>query len=341
MLTDQEDDIAADVKATMDAFQAAPEPAPEPQAEEAPEPSQEGAQRDEQGRFAKKEETEQNATASPEEGTEPPAEKQETIRPPASWSAAAKAEFNALSPVIQQEVLRREKDIENGKAQWDAKGEKLNKYDALFDAARREKLTLAGVDEITAVKQLLAAQDFLERDPLNAIQYLARQYGVQLPGLGGPQAQQFQQPANDPNLTALQNQVAQLSQTLTQRQQQDEEAERARHRSEIEAFAANPANLYFENVKADMANLISVGQATGLQDAYEKAIWANPEIRPLLIAAAAPKPQPEPKVVGKPAGLSVTGARAPGASQANGSTNPNASIEDDIRDAIAQVQGRA
>jgi hypothetical protein len=340
MLIDQEDDIAADVKATMDAFQGAPEPAPEPQAEEAPEASQDGAQRDEQGRFAKKEETEQNAPASPEEGAEPQAEKQETIRPPASWSAAAKAVFDKLDPVVQQEVLKREKDIETGKAQWDAKGEKLNKFEALI-APRREKLALAGVDEFTAIQQLLAAQDFLERDPRGALQYLAQQYGVQLPGVGGPQAQQFQQPANDPNLTALQNQVAQLSQTLNQRQQQDEEAERARHRSEIEAFAANPANLYFENVKADMANLISVGQATGLQDAYEKAIWANPEIRPLLIAAAAPKPQAEPKVVGKPAGLSVTGARAPGASQANGSTNPNASIEDDIRDAIAQVQGRA
>ena len=53
--------------------------------------------------------------------------------------------------------------------------------------------------------------------------------------------------------------------------------------SEIEAFRANPANTHFESVKDDMAALLSAGQATSLQDAYDKAVWMRPDIRQTLV----------------------------------------------------------
>src|SRR5579871_3545732 len=66
----------------------------------------------------------------PADAPEPPSP--ETVAAPAAWSAAAKARFQTLDPVVQQEVLKREKDMDAGKAQWDQKGERLNRLEAVI-----------------------------------------------------------------------------------------------------------------------------------------------------------------------------------------------------------------
>ena len=60
-------------------------------------------------------------------GAQPAPAEAKTIAPPPSWSATAKAEFAALPEVIRQEVLKREADIERGKAQlWNGSQARLN-----------------------------------------------------------------------------------------------------------------------------------------------------------------------------------------------------------------------
>lgn len=349
-MLEAEDDIAADIRAAMTAD---PAPAPEPLADiqdvvEAPEAPQlegqenDGRVRDEHGRFVKKdevakpEEKAQPLTASPEVTPEPP---KETIRPPTSWSATAKAKFAALDPDIQKEILKREGDIEGGKAQWDAKGEKLNRYEALI-APHREKFAAQGLDEFSAINALLNAQSMLERNPQEAINFLARQYGAQLPN--GPQAQLmgFQQPPApqlDPYALQLTQHMQALQQRLDQQEQAREREELSRLESEVETFRKD--NLYFDNVRGDMSKLLDAGLATNLQDAYDKACWANPEIRGLLSSPPqAPKPPAAPGRPGAPAGLSVVGS--PGSVQPVPQGDPNSSIEDDVRAALREVTGR-
>jgi hypothetical protein len=252
---EEPDDIASDIRAAFDAPAAAPEPlAPAPEldgdlaAAKAPDQSSEVSNegdsraRDESGRFAKKEgvanpvEQAQPVVATPQAVAEPPLE---TIRPPASWSATAKSQFAALDPVIQKEILKREGDIETGKAQWDAKGEKLNRYEALI-APYREKFAVQGLDEFAAINALLNAQTMLEKNPAEAIAYLARQYGAPLPSgpLAQQQAFQPQQQQPDPQYLQLATQVQSLQRRgglpqgqplLRQREGRDGQAHPGRH----------------------------------------------------------------------------------------------------------------
>jgi hypothetical protein len=352
---EEPDDIASDIRAAFDAPAAAPEPlAPAPEldgdlaAAKAPDQSSEVSNegdsraRDESGRFAKKEgvanpvEQAQPVVATPQAVAEPPLE---TIRPPASWSATAKSQFAALDPVIQKEILKREGDIETGKAQWDAKGEKLNRYEALI-APYREKFAVQGLDEFAAINALLNAQTMLEKNPAEAIAYLARQYGAPLPSgpLAQQQAFQPQQQQPDPQYLQLATQVQSLQQFIAQQQQATEEREFGQVKSDVEAFRKD--NLYFDNVKVEMGKLIQAGMAPDIQTAYDMACYANPEIRALLIAQNAPKPPQAPPQVpaGTPAGLSVVGS--PGLSQQVSQADPNSSIEDDVRAALKAVSGR-
>ena len=309
---------------------AAPEaeaPAEEPAAEE--KTSKRGAD----GKFvAKDAEVGQDETVK--------AETPESIRPPASWSPAAKAKFLALDPDIQQEVLRREKETDKG---FRERAEQLKRYEPLENviAPRRDLWAAQGLDEATAIKTLLAAQDLLEKNPVQGLTYLARSYGVDLASVAGqsgtqPAAGTTGQPLAQPDPVAAELQAlkAELQSIKNGREQEVQST----YQAQIDAFASDPANIYFENVRPQMAALISAGVATDLPSAYQQAIWADPNIRPLLLQEqATPKDQArEHAAKAKAASVSVTGS--PGASPPMAS---NGTIRDDIRLAIQQVSGRA
>ena len=312
-------------------------------AAETPEQTQQRA-RDEAGRFTKPQEQAKTALEAKPQAAAGPVEGQ-TISPPASWSAAAKADFKALAPHIQQEVLKRERDIETGKAQWDQKGERLNRLDAVL-GPRRERFQLAGLDEVQAITALLAAQDILDKDPYGGIATLAQRYGVDLRRLvqGVPQGQAAPQQAQpmDPQYQQLASQVQSLQATLAQRSQDEARQTAQQYVSEVDAFRSDPKNMYFENVKDDMVALLQSNRATTLQDAYDKAIWANPETRTHVAraqqeaeaqavrAAATQRAQ-----AARYAGGSINGSPQPGSSPAN--AGPASSIRDELARAFSEV----
>ncbi|RAK51205.1 hypothetical protein DJ017_19805 [Phenylobacterium soli] len=275
-----------------------------------------------------------------------------------------KAQWADLKPEVQQAFHKLEDTVQNAKAEWGRKGERLNRYDEIM-APRKDKLDLQGVDEFTFLKTLCAAQDYLERDPVGGIQYLARSYGVDLRQFGGGQSPQLtgaegqQAPTAQPEfaavLTPLQQQVQALQQQLQQFSQHSEAEKLAQAQAEVDAFAANPANIYFENVRPMVAKYLETGQAQTLQDAYDMAVWAHPETREILIQAQtqnaakatqeaqAKKAQEEQQkakaqAAAKAAG-SVTGAPTPGASApAPGSTG---NLREDLLAAKRLVESRA
>lgn len=316
-----------------------PDPAEQSSDEQA---EQEAKSRDEKGRFAKQGEPEHTEQIDqPSEAVEGDSPK-ETIRPPSSWSPEAKANFATLPEPVKAAIVKREHEVDQGFRQ---KGEQLQRYQPLDSviAPYREKWAVAGVDESTAIRQLLAASDWLDRDPASALAHLARQYGV---SPFQPQAGQPSQAQPDPQVQSLQQQIAQTQQQLQETLRQQQEREAAETRAAIEAFKADPKHIYFDNVRPQMAGLLKSGQAKDLQDAYDMAVWANPETRAMLIKeqkaeeakAAAAKAKAKAQDA-KRAGGSVTGAPGQGASMLNGSAN--ASIRDDIRAAFEEVGGRA
>jgi hypothetical protein len=309
---------------------------------ETPEQTQQRA-RDEAGRFTKPQEQAKTALEAKPQAAAGPVEGQ-TISPPASWSAAAKADFKALAPHIQQEVLKRERDIEQGKAQWDQKGERLNRLDAVL-GPRRERFQLAGLDEVQAITALLAAQDILDKDPYGGIATLAQRYGVDLRRLvqGVPQGQAAPQAQPmAPEYQQLASQVQTLQNELARRSQDEARQTAQQYVSEVDAFRSDPKNQYFENVKDDMVALLQSNRAAGLQDAYEKALWANPETRSIVAraqqeeqAAAARAAATARAQQARYAGGSINGSPQPGSSPAN--AGPASSIRDELARAFSEV----
>ncbi|MDB5441094.1 MAG: hypothetical protein JWM33_3521 [Caulobacteraceae bacterium] len=230
----------------------------------------------------------------------------QTLRAPNAWTATAKAAFAALPPQIQSEVIRREKEMEAGKAQWDAKASHYNRFSELV-APYKERWAVQGVDELSAIRQLLAASDWLERDPSAALTHLARQYGIHPQALQPAQAQQ----ANEPQLPDALQPILQELQTLKQQvegqQRGAQEARTAELIGQIDAFEQD--HLYFSNVREDMAVLLESGRASNLADAYEMACWLHPEVRPLKMAQASQASNAAQKLArARHAGGSVTGS---------------------------------
>lgn len=277
--------------------------------------------RDEKGRFAKAEEKTEETPTQAAQPTEAQATEQtqeqppeaKPVAPPATWSAAAKAEFAKLPDVIRREVAKREQDFAKGIQQHAEKSKLADKFlnefqpyehifrsmGATYDQFLRDSL---------ATEYRLRTASPQEKTQL-FLQY-AHRYGADLSILpqliGASQTQDGQ-----PDINALvQQQVQQLVGPLAQRIQGWEQQVTASQRnaaielekqlqSQIDAFqsatdeSGNPKNVFFENVRGAMSALIGSGQATSLEQAYEMACYANPEVRQALIAQQQSKAEAE------------------------------------------------
>lgn len=270
-------------------------PAQTPQAAETPAEAQARA-RDEAGRFTKAPPattTDPAAAAAfdpqaPKDGQQPADPAQQAAAapagPPPGWSVAAKAAFETLPPAVKEAVAKRETEINQGFA-------KLAEYKGLdpwVEMAREH-----GQDLPNVLKAYTEAENLLEQNFLGGINFLCQRYGVDPRAmaqafLGGHGQQQQPQQGGQPDpfvqkLSAIEQAVQQLMGSQQQREAEYERQQNDAVMSEIERFAANPANKFFENVRADMALLYQTGKANTLEDAYQQACWLNPEIRQLQI----------------------------------------------------------
>lgn len=343
--------------APADVIQAAPEPAPapEPQTTEIKdEPTTGARERDETGKFKPAgdkplaEPISEPVTAA--EANPQPETPAEPIRVPPSLPAALKAKFAELPPEWREAFHKRDEDVNTAKAQWDTKAARLNRYDEIL-APHKDAWAVQGLDDHQAVARLVAAEKVLRETPAQGILYLAQSYGVDLRSLvgqpGAPAQPQAQAATADPVLTQLQSQVQTLQEALEKQSQTASQASLAQAQAQIQSFATDPANLYFENVKDDVALLLESGRAQTLKDAYEMAIWANPETRPLLVAQAAAEREAAALAKAKEeaakakaaqaraASGSVTGAPTPGAVAP---TAPKDSLREELKAAMASAR---
>lgn len=297
-------------------------------------------------------------SAAPAE-QEPPTE---AIRVPPSLPAAVKAKFAKLDPDVREAFVALESSVQTAKAEWGAKGQRLNRFEEIL-GPRLPRWQMSGVDEFQGIQMLLAAQDILDRDPVQGLVQVARSYGVtpahlaQAFGLSQTSAQapaaDGQAPATaPPDLTGvlqqyvgpLERQVQTLQQQIAQSQQVEQASKIATAQREIDAFAADPANMYFDNVQDAVVAIIAQdrqnGGAMSLKEAYDRAVWADPNVRPHLIqaqqeaaaqevarkaqeakAAADKAAQQKAQAASKAAG-SVTGSPSPGAAGPAGAPRP-------------------
>jgi hypothetical protein len=210
----------------------------------------------------------------------------EALPAPNHWPKDFAAKFEALDAPAQHLFMQRYKDLEGDYTKKTQAIAKYKKRQDAFDeimAPFKSQFERAGMDDVGAVRQLLAAHDYLRKDPANAIAWLANQYGVDIGAIGNDPA--LEDEFADPQVKQLQQQVAQLTGFIQNQQTQQQSYEQASTQSFIDQFAqetdasGNPAHPHFETVRSVMGSLISSGNATDLKSAYEAAVYANPELR--------------------------------------------------------------
>jgi hypothetical protein len=156
----------------------------------------------------------------------------------------------------------------------------LERYKPLY-AAR-------GIAPDAALSGLFEAQKVLEERPYEAIQVLARQYGVDLSKFApAAQSQQAAPPTNDPAVNAALQEVRAIRAEIEAQKQQTVEAENARVHLSIATFAADPKHVHFPAVRTAMGALMQAGIANDLPTAYEMACRAHPEVHKAIQAAEA------------------------------------------------------
>lgn len=179
-----------------------------------------------------------------------------------------------------------------------------------------------------------------------AIQAL-RQYGVDL---GQPQAPE-EEGYVDPQVKTLRETVARLESQLNGFTAAQTNAERQRAQQalasvtdEVTKFAADPAHPYFDKVADDVATLIQAsGGQLSLKDAYERAVWANPETRALETARvqseAVEKARKEAEERAT-AARQTQGARVKSSGHQGTDTGASGSMEDTMEQTMAEIRAR-
>ena len=232
------------------------------------------AGRDESGRFAK-------TTVQEEEPAPEPAEEPVWKRPPLSWKKDYHEVWQKADPRLQEYAYQREEQMRRGvepllqaKQFADAVQEAISPYMTTLNGL--------GMKPEQAISALMKADHTLRTsDPQTRLQYfmqLANEYGVNLQGM--PQGQQQMV---DPTVFALKNELANVRGEVMTWKQQQEAAEQAVLANEIDSFAQKAE--FFEEARPEMIKLLQSGVAETLEDAYDRAVYGNRELREKVLAA--------------------------------------------------------
>ena len=212
-------------------------------------------------------------------------------RAPSSWRPLAKAEWDKIPPAVRAEIHRRESDTHRGLAEIMPDVQLGRSIKEVIEPYRMLIEAEGGTPERAVASLLQTAALFRVGTPGQkqaALYQIAQQYGIPMPQGDGQQyaaPQTFHDPRVD-QLLAQQQREAQLR----------EQREMQQHESIVSTFRnatdqqGQPLRPHFDDVEAEMVALVpaikaanpGMGAADVLQQAYDRATWAHPEIRQLL-----------------------------------------------------------
>lgn len=194
---------------------------------------------------------------------------------PRTWRKEAMAHWGALPPEVRAEIEKRENDIFKGIEAYKPNAE-IGRAVLQTLEPFAETIKKTGVHPLKYVEGILQVDNILRKgsaeEKAAVWAKLAENYGMS--GVALPEPAYV-----DPQVKSLQSELQEVKSRLTSRESAEAEAARQTLKTEIDKFASDPANAYFDEVASDMAALLQSGTAKSLADAYEKAVWANPITR--------------------------------------------------------------
>ena len=239
-------------------------------------------ERETNGRFLAKNPTEQAAEAPPvtENAVQTAETTQEQAKPaidaPVSWAAEQKAKWASVSPDLQAYIAQRDKESHEAISRA---GQQIKAFEPIGKVIEQfaHVFQKNGLQPHDGIARMMAVNEMLETNPRNAIEQIAKAYGVNL----GTTDEQNASPEN-PRIAELEARLARQESHLTAQMRQKQEADDAALAREIADFAKDKP--HFESVRKVMAGLMTSGAAETMQEAYDRAVYADPTIRQSILA---------------------------------------------------------
>jgi hypothetical protein len=302
------DDLTSDENVVPDDLSGTLENALDEAAPEGDSPAPEGErQRDAFGRFTPREgapAASPQPTTTTDGGVPAAGAADPSAYAPASWTEEAKAEWNRVPTELRGYLHQRDNELQAGFRQVseraNAAAAVINEFMPYADILEAERAS-----PVMAIRTLLQTAHALRTGGMEyrkAILYgLAEQYGVDMTQGFNPQ-----QAISEAQLQQLTTEK--LQQTVQQGQRVEWEVGQV-----YQAFANDPANEFFPQVRHIMAHIIGNGLANDLATAYNMAVGVVPEVRNELFRRHAEQQFKEAQRSAAGANLSVSGAPGGGA----------------------------
>lgn len=187
--------------------------------------------------------------------------------------------FKALPPEMRQYLHERESETEKGFSRVNNELQNKKWLDELA-SARGEQFSQYGYKDAREwIEDIAGVYDALEQNPQETLTRLAETYGVDFNNNQGGDAKE----------NVLVKRLAALEQTILTQQQEMDLQKSAKAQSVLADFTSaidetgNPKYPHFEQVRQEMKKYLVSGVSTSLEDAYERAVWSDKDIRGKLI----------------------------------------------------------
>lgn len=275
------------------------------------------------------------------EGTQPPAPAATPLAvAPKTWKPEEAAVWAQIPEAAKAAIVRREEDIFRGVEQYKTKaafGSTVEQAIAPF----RGIMEAHGIDPVQNISSLMNAHYQLatgtQESKLQLFKQLAADYRVDLSALSG-EPNPYEIPA-DPQVVQLQQTVEQLQAERRAEQQQRYQAQQEQVAKQISEFASS--HPHFDTVADDIAVLLKADKSLTLEQAYEKAVWANATTREQEIARlnaekqSAAQAQAAQQAAGAKKAMAANIQTQP---KAGAATEPLGSMDDTLAEALASIR---
>jgi|GEM_PF-1956045 hypothetical protein len=278
-------------------------------------------------------------------------------RPPSTWSAKGKASFSKLPKHIQDEIIKREADIGKGISMYKQAanygrsiGEAIKPYEAMIRSENSDPIKT--VQSLLNTAYRLRSGTPQQRGQL--VMQIAQQYGADLSQYSSANAENTENqeiPELQQYLNPLQEKINNLEQVYASQQQAVQQQTQQEAVTSIGSFQnqvdekGNIRNVHFDDVRNDMADLIESAERQGrqlsLEEAYETACWANPQIRSVKLTQANKKRKEEAQKKSKQANkIAQTNLSTKPLAREGIATDASGDIKDTLEETLASINNR-
>lgn len=289
--------------------------------------------------------------AKPAETKDPLAPPAQGVKAPVSWKPEVRETFAQLPAAAQQEILRREREIEGALRDTADARKFTTEMNQVLDPYRH-LIAAEGGTYTTAVQSVMQSAALLRvgtpQQKAELVADMVTRFGIDLQILDGVlsaklQGQPAAAPQVDPNIQHLQQQlgpVIEFVNNLRSKQGEFQQNQQRTMQQQIDDFFNDPANEFANDVRDDMADLLEVasrrGQQMTLQQAYERATMLHPTISQIVERRRLAASAAQQTAVAQRAAQAGASLPSGGAPQQSG----NEHVGDDIRSALEAAMNR-